>query len=74
MYLIGPHTQNVIKTSSDKKFLNWLEKLTGVNNLIPDPELDGGGLYLIEKDGFLNVHVDFLAHTTKKNWSRQLNL
>ena len=71
---MGPNTQNVIKKLSDKNFLNWLEKLTGINNLIPDPELDGGGLHLIEKGGFLNVHVDFLAHTTNKNWSRQLNL
>ena len=71
---MGPHTKKVIKKLSDKKFISWLEKLTGINDLIPDQELDGGGLHLIENGGFLNVHVDFLAHTTNRNWSRQINL
>ena len=71
---MGPHTQDVIATLSAPKFITWLEKVTGIAAIIPDPDLDGGGLHKIERGGFLNVHVDFLAHTTHRNWSRQLNL
>ena len=72
--MMGETTKAVITELSSQSFLNWLEKLTGISGLISDPDLDGGGLHMIEKGGFLNVHVDFLAHTTKRNWSRQLNL
>ena len=69
--MMGETTKAVIDELSSQSFLNWLEKLTGISGLISDPDLDGGGLHMIEKGGFLNVHVDFLAHTTKRNWSRQ---
>lgn len=72
--MMGETTKQVIDALSSQEFLNWLEKLTGIKALIADPDLDGGGLHMIEKGGFLNVHVDFLAHTTKRKWSRQLNL
>ena len=72
--MMGETTKAVIDELSSKSFLNWLENVTGIKELVSDPDLDGGGLHMIEKGGFLNVHVDFLAHTTKRNWSRQLNL
>ena len=71
---MGPQTQAIVAALSAQEFLDWLEKITGIDALIPDPDLDGGGLHKIERGGFLNVHVDFLAHTTHRNWSRQLNL
>lgn len=71
---MGPHSQAIIKALSGDEFLDWLQKLTKIDNLLPDSDLDGGGLHLIERGGFLNVHVDFLSHTTNRNWSRQLNL
>ena len=72
--MMGKTTKAVIDELSSENFLDWLENLTGIDGLISDPDLDGGGLHMIEKGGFLNVHVDFLSHTTKRNWSRQLNL
>jgi Rps23 Pro-64 3,4-dihydroxylase Tpa1-like proline 4-hydroxylase len=71
---MGPNTQSVIKALCSDDFITWLHELTGIENLRPDPDLDGGGLHMIEKGGFLNVHVDFLSHTNNVNWSRQLNL
>jgi Rps23 Pro-64 3,4-dihydroxylase Tpa1-like proline 4-hydroxylase len=71
---MGEITKSVINELSSKQFLELLEEVTGIEGLISDPDLDGGGLHMIERGGFLNVHVDFLAHTTRKSWSRQLNL
>ena len=69
---MGLTTKSVIEDLSSRRFLEFLEKITGIEGLISDPDLDGGGLHMIERGGFLNVHVDFLAHTTRKSWSRQL--
>ena len=55
-------------------FLGALERLSGIDALIADPELDGSGLQQTMPGGFLNVHTDFLAHTKRKTWSRRLNL
>jgi Rps23 Pro-64 3,4-dihydroxylase Tpa1-like proline 4-hydroxylase len=71
---MGPHTKAIITALSEPNFCHWLEELTGITGLLADPDLDGGGLHMIERGGFLNVHVDFLAHTTRRQWSRQLNL
>lgn len=51
-----------------------LERLTGITQLIGDPELDGAGLHRTDPGGHLNVHTDALAHGKRRTWSRQLNL
>lgn len=51
-----------------------LERLTGITQLIGDPELDGAGLHRTGPGGHLNVHTDALAHGKRRTWSRQLNL
>lgn len=71
---------NVSKTIRD--FLNemnsfemvlWLEALTGIDGLIPDPYFGGGGLHQIEPGGFLKVHADFNVHP-KLKLDRRLNM
>jgi len=53
--------------------LLWLEQLTGIDGLIPDPYFGGGGLHQIEPGGFLKVHADFNVHP-KLKLDRRLNL
>lgn len=48
-------------------FVGWLEAITGVQGLIPDPHLEGGGLHRTERSGFLKLHTDF-------NWNARLRL
>ncbi len=40
-------------------FLKYLEDLTGVKKLLPDPYFKGGGLHQILQDGILDIHTDF---------------
>jgi len=40
-------------------FLIWLEEITGIKGLIPDPYLTGGGLHLSTVGGMLTPHTDF---------------
>lgn len=71
---MGPTTRAVIAELSSPAFIAALERLTGIDGLLADPDLDGGGLHETHAGGYLNVHTDFLSHTVRRTWSRQLNL
>lgn len=71
---LGPHTRALFEALQSRRFVDFVESLTGIEDLVSDPDLDGAGLHKIEPGGFLNVHTDFLAHTKNRTWSRQVNL
>jgi Rps23 Pro-64 3,4-dihydroxylase Tpa1-like proline 4-hydroxylase len=71
---MGPASRAVIAALQAPAFVDVLETLTGVDRLLPDPELDGGGIQQTLPGGFLNVHTDFLSHAKRRHWSRQINL
>jgi Rps23 Pro-64 3,4-dihydroxylase Tpa1-like proline 4-hydroxylase len=64
---LAPSVRQVLHFLNSKEVINFLEKLTGIQGLIPDPHLAGGGLHELRRGGFLKVHADF-------NWHRQLRL
>lgn len=43
-------------------FLDFLERITGIPHLIPDPHLAGGGVHQTRRDGLLMIHADFNKH------------
>lgn len=53
--------------------LSFLERLTGIEGLIPDPYFGGAGPHQILPGGFLKVHADFNVHP-KLKLDRRLNL
>jgi hypothetical protein len=71
---LRPAARAVLADLQSAEFLHAVELLTGVAGLLADPDIDGGGLQQTAPGGFLNVHTDFLAHTTRRHWSRQINL
>lgn len=54
-------------------FIRFLEQLTGIDHLLPDPHLLGGGIHLSLRDGHLGIHADFNWHE-KLQAHRRLNL
>lgn len=54
-------------------FLAFLENLTGIRSLIPDPHLVGGGVHQTKRDGLLMIHADFNKHP-QYQLDRRLNL
>jgi Rps23 Pro-64 3,4-dihydroxylase Tpa1-like proline 4-hydroxylase len=64
---LGPNTRRVLHFLNSREVINFLERLTGIQGLIPDPHLAGGGLHELRRGGFLKVHADF-------NWHKQLRL
>lgn len=47
--------------------MQWITKMTGIKDLIPDPYLTGAGYSKIPADASLKVHTDF-------NWNDELKL
>jgi Rps23 Pro-64 3,4-dihydroxylase Tpa1-like proline 4-hydroxylase len=79
---LGYHHETSTISKTVRDFLNdmnsfemllWLEALTGIEGLIPDPYFGGGGLHQIEPGGFLKVHADFNVHP-KLKLDRRLNM
>lgn len=70
---MGDTTRFLLYQLNSSVFINFLENLTGINGLIPDPHFEGGGLHQIERGGYLKMHVDFNLHG-KLKLDRRLNL
>jgi hypothetical protein len=58
---------------NSKAVLQFLEGLTGIDGLIPDPYFEGGGYHEISRGGLLGVHADFRINQTL-HVERRLNL
>jgi len=70
---LGINTRWLLYQFNSSTFINFLEALTGIGGLIPDPHFEGGGLYQIEPGGFLKIHADFNRHPALKV-DRRINL
>ena len=70
---LGPTARQLIWEMNSQVFVQFLEALTGIEGLIPDPQLSGGGMHQITRGGKLGVHVDFNVHRTY-GLDRRLNL
>lgn len=64
----------VVDELGSPRFVAWLSRLTGIEGLMPDPSLEGGGMHQTERGGFLNLHADFTMHHHKTHWRRRCNL
>jgi hypothetical protein len=73
VWRVGPFSSALIAQLNAGRFVNFLEELTGIRGLVPDPHLRGGGLHEIRRGGLLGVHADFNIHPLLKLY-RRLNL
>jgi hypothetical protein len=54
--------RHVVQQFNGQVFLEFLNRLTGIDGLLPDPTLSGGGMHQIAPGGLLKVHADFNGH------------
>lgn len=71
-YLPAP-VRSFFYSLNSRPFLQFLETMTGIKGLIPDPYFLGGGFHETKQGGHLNVHADFNLHPALK-LERRLNL
>jgi hypothetical protein len=54
---ISKTVRDFLNDMNSFEMLLWLEAVTGIEGLIPDPYFGGGGLHQIEPGGFLKIHA-----------------
>ncbi len=62
----GPFTRHFMHELHSHTFLSFVEGLTGIKNLIPDPSFNGCGLHSTGRGGKLMVHTDANRHPIRK--------
>jgi Rps23 Pro-64 3,4-dihydroxylase Tpa1-like proline 4-hydroxylase len=72
-YDFPPMTYKFIEFLNSQTFIQYLEQLTGIQGLRPDPGLHGAGWHIHGDGGKLNVHLDYSMHP-KLDLERKLNL
>lgn len=68
-----PVVWKTIEYLNSRMFINYLEELTGIQNILPDPTLNGGGCHYIKKGGRLALHTDYGKHP-QNGLHRRINL
>lgn len=61
----GDLSGRLISYFNSSKFIEPMEKITGIDGLFGDPSLEGGGIHQTIRGGFLKMHTDF-------NWNEKL--
>ena len=69
----SPKVQNYLNYLNSSIFVEFLSKITGIKDLIPDNDFIGGGLHMIPKGGRLGVHIDFTKHQNMPQLWRRCN-
>lgn len=70
--LMPPTTKAWLMWTLTQNFVSMIETITGIDGLIPDPWLRGGGFHLHTQGGILKPHLDFTMHP-KLKLVRRLN-
>jgi hypothetical protein len=65
--------RDVLYFLNSRPMLKFLETLTGIESVLPDPYYTGGGLHQIRPGGLLEVHADFSYHK-KLRLDRRINV
>ena len=56
---LGPAARALADELNGSEFVRFLERLTGIDGLIPDPHLTSAGYFDVPAGGFLDVHIDY---------------
>jgi hypothetical protein len=72
-YLFSENQRRLFMELHSSLFLIFLEKLTGINGLLPDPYFAEGGYAMSKSGGILDIHADF-SHHDKLHLERRVNI
>ena len=67
------HTRRLLYALNSRPMIAFLESLTGIKGLIPDPYFMGGGIHVVSNGGHLDIHADFNHHMIM-NLERRINV
>jgi Rps23 Pro-64 3,4-dihydroxylase Tpa1-like proline 4-hydroxylase len=70
---VGPYTREIFNALNSQEMMKFLEDITGIKGLLPDPSYLGGGIHRIKTGGRLGIHCDFNIHPQLQKY-RRLNV
>jgi 2OG-Fe(II) oxygenase superfamily len=59
---LPPAVQDYFNVVYSGPFIRLLSRITGIDDLIPDPALYGGGMHEVDAGGSFEIHMDFATH------------
>ncbi len=68
--LLDPYLQAALQQFNSWKFLQYLQDITSIEALLPDPYFTGGGMHQILQGGILDIHTDFNYYDRLKLYRR----
>ncbi len=70
---LSEKSKNIIYQLNSATFINFLENITGIEGLCPDPYIYEGGYHLSKGQGKLDIHADY-SHHDKLGLERRVNV
>jgi hypothetical protein len=70
---MGTYTRILFSFLKSSTFTKFLEDLSGISNLLPEPHFHGSGLHFTASGGSLDIHADFNRHPGN-NLDRRVNV
>ena len=72
-YLFSDTQRRILMELNSSLFLSFLERLTGIQGLLPDPYFAEASFACAKDGGYLNMHADF-SHQDKTKLERRVNV
>lgn len=64
----------IVRELQGRPVVALLERLSGIDGLLPDPEMRSCGLLLMRPGHYKFIHADYQIHATQPRWLRRVNL
>lgn len=71
--LLPDYVRHLFDALCSPQMVSVMEKVTGIQGLLPDPYLHGGGMHMHPPGGKLDMHLDYSIHP-RSAMERRLNL
>lgn len=71
--ILSPPLRSLFYSFNSAPFVEFLENLTGIKGLIPDPHYIGAGFHEVANGGHLSIHADFNHHAVM-DLERRINV
>lgn len=70
---LSPPVRSLFYSFNSIPFVGFIENLTGIKGLIPDPYFAGAGFHQVSEGGHLDIHTDFNFHSAMR-LERRINV
>src|SRR5277367_745118 len=61
--ILSPPLRSLFYSFNSIPFVSFIENVTGIKGLIPDPYFAGAGFHQVNQGGHLDIHTDFNFHS-----------